>query len=105
MGLEEAGVDIILVGGLAAVIRGAPITTMDVDIVHDQWQEQSDIYFMATSFNWDGRQIFYQKSEIATGLQGKRGRNVTKGDERYHLREKAAHYMVLFRLEKHDIGL
>ncbi len=34
-GLLEAGVDFILVGGLAAVIQGAPFTTMDVDIVHN----------------------------------------------------------------------
>lgn len=35
-GLLAAGVDFILVGGLAAVIQGAPVTTMDVDIVHSQ---------------------------------------------------------------------
>jgi hypothetical protein len=35
-GLIEAGVDFILVGGLAAVVQGAPVTTMDVDIVHNQ---------------------------------------------------------------------
>jgi hypothetical protein len=38
-GLMEAGVDFILVGGLAAVIQGAPVTTMDVDIVHNQSPE------------------------------------------------------------------
>ena len=38
-GLLVAGVDFILVGGLAAVIQGAPITTMDVDIVHNQSPE------------------------------------------------------------------
>ena len=38
-GLAEAGVDFILVGGLAAVVQGAPITTMDVDIVHNQSPE------------------------------------------------------------------
>jgi predicted nucleotidyltransferase len=38
-GLLEAGVDFILVGGLAAVIQGAPVTTMDVDIVHNQSPE------------------------------------------------------------------
>ena len=35
-GLLAAGVDFILVGGLAAVIQGAPVATMDVDIVHSQ---------------------------------------------------------------------
>ena len=38
-GLIEAGVDFILVGGLAAVVQGAPVTTMDVDIVHSQSPE------------------------------------------------------------------
>lgn len=38
-GLLEAGVDFILVGGLAAVIQGAPVTTMDVDVVHSQSPE------------------------------------------------------------------
>jgi hypothetical protein len=35
-GLVRAGVEFILVGGLAAVVQGAPVTTMDVDIVHSQ---------------------------------------------------------------------
>ena len=38
-GLVEADIQFILVGGLAAVIQGAPITTMDVDIVHRQSPE------------------------------------------------------------------
>ncbi|MBW2030916.1 MAG: hypothetical protein JRJ31_17785 [Deltaproteobacteria bacterium] len=38
-GLLDAGVDFILVGGLAAVIQGAPVTTIDVDIVHSQSPE------------------------------------------------------------------
>jgi predicted nucleotidyltransferase len=38
-GLLKAKVDFILVGGLAAVIQGAPVTTMDVDIVHRQTPE------------------------------------------------------------------
>mgnify|MGYP006306689815 CR=1 FL=1 len=38
-GLLEAQVDFVLVGGLAAVIQGAPITTIDVDIVHSQSPE------------------------------------------------------------------
>ena len=40
-GLIEAGVDFILVGGLAAVVQGAPVTTMDVDIVHNQSPENT----------------------------------------------------------------
>jgi len=38
-GLLRARVDFILVGGLAAVIQGAPVTTMDVDVVHSQSPE------------------------------------------------------------------
>jgi len=38
-GLIKADVKFILVGGLAAVIQGAPVTTMDVDIVHDRSPE------------------------------------------------------------------
>lgn len=41
-GLLAAGVDFILVGGLAAVIQGAPVTTMDVDIVHSQAPQNID---------------------------------------------------------------
>jgi len=33
-GLVKADVQFIIVGGLAAVIQGAPVTTMDVDIVY-----------------------------------------------------------------------
>jgi hypothetical protein len=32
--LHEAGVEFILVGGLAAVLNGAPVNTFDVDVVH-----------------------------------------------------------------------
>jgi len=39
VGLLEAKVDFILVGCLAAVIQGAPVTTMHVDIVHSQSPE------------------------------------------------------------------
>lgn len=38
-GLAQAGVEFILVGGLAAVVQGAPVTTMDVDIVHERSSE------------------------------------------------------------------
>ena len=37
--LLDAGVTFILVGGLAAVVQGAPITTLDVDIVPDRSSE------------------------------------------------------------------
>lgn len=38
-GLLKAEVEFILVGGLAAVVQGAPVTTMDVDIVHNRSSE------------------------------------------------------------------
>jgi hypothetical protein len=38
-GLLDAGVKFILVGGLAAVVQGAPVTTIDVDILHERSAE------------------------------------------------------------------
>ena len=38
-GLAQAGIEFVLVGGLAAVIQGVPVTTMDMDIVHHQTEE------------------------------------------------------------------
>ncbi len=32
--LREGGVEFLVVGGLAAVLDGAPINTFDVDVVH-----------------------------------------------------------------------
>ena len=37
--LRNAGVDFVLVGGLAAVVNGAPINTFDVDVVHQRTPE------------------------------------------------------------------
>lgn len=37
--LCDAGVEFIIVGGAAAVIQGAPITTLDLDIVHRRTPE------------------------------------------------------------------
>ncbi len=38
-GLSEAAIEFIVVGGLAAVAQGAPVTTFDLDIVHHQTDE------------------------------------------------------------------
>lgn len=38
-GLIKAEINFILVGGLAAVVQGTPVTTMDVDIVHQRSSE------------------------------------------------------------------
>lgn len=40
--LLEADVEFVLVGGLAAVVQGAPITTFDLDIVHRRTEENVD---------------------------------------------------------------
>jgi len=40
--LHEANIEFILVGGTAAVLLGAPVTTEDVDIVHRQTPENLD---------------------------------------------------------------
>ena len=40
-GLSEAGIEFIIVGGLAAVAQGAPVTTFDLDIVHRQTDENT----------------------------------------------------------------
>jgi predicted nucleotidyltransferase len=37
--LTEAGVEFIVVGGLAAVLNGAPVNTFDLDIVHSRSEE------------------------------------------------------------------
>ena len=51
-GLLAAEVRFILVGGLAAVIQGAPVTTMDVDIVHDRSEENvSRLFRFLTSID------------------------------------------------------
>jgi predicted nucleotidyltransferase len=34
--LQEGGVEFILVGGLAAVLHGAPVDTFDIDVVHSR---------------------------------------------------------------------
>jgi hypothetical protein len=34
--LHDGGVELVLVGGLAAVLNGAPVDTFDVDVVHSR---------------------------------------------------------------------
>ena len=40
--LLAARVEVVLVGGLAAVVQGAPLTTFDVDVVHRRTEENVD---------------------------------------------------------------
>ena len=37
--LQSYNIDFILVGGMAAVLHGAPVTTQDLDLVHKRSQE------------------------------------------------------------------
>lgn len=48
--LAASGVEFVLVGGLAAVAQGAPLTTQDVDIVHRRTAENVEnlLGFLAT---------------------------------------------------------
>lgn len=40
--LSDAGVEFIIVGGVAGILQGAPLTTTDLDIVHRQTPENID---------------------------------------------------------------
>jgi len=40
--LIDAKIEFVVVGGIAAVLHGAPITTADVDIVHERTEENVD---------------------------------------------------------------
>ena len=54
-GLSEAGIEYIIVGGLAAVAQGAPVTTFDLDIVHRQTKE--NIRKLLTFLKWIGARL------------------------------------------------
>lgn len=70
--LLKADVRFILVGGLAVVVQGAPVTTMDVNIVHEQspgniaklhaFLESVDAFYRRP----DDRMIRPQKSDLST---------------------------------------
>jgi predicted nucleotidyltransferase len=40
--LHDAGIEFLVVGGLAAVLNGAPVNTFDVDVVHRRTPENVD---------------------------------------------------------------
>ena len=52
--LREGGVNFVIVGGTAAVLHGAPLTTEDVDIVHERTPENVD-RLLAVLATLDGR--------------------------------------------------
>ena len=52
--LAASGAEFVLVGGLAAVAQGAPLTTQDVDVVHRRTPENVDL-LMAFVADLNGR--------------------------------------------------
>ena len=72
-GLCESGIDFVLVGGLAAVIQGSPITTMDVDIVHKRTPENIDrlmvfLKSMGTVYRRPDDKVFEPVSSDLAGM-------------------------------------
>ena len=71
--LSDAGIDFILVGGLAAIIQGAPVVTRDVDVVFSRasenltrilrWLERSDAIFRIQP----DRKLRPNQSHVAAG--------------------------------------
>jgi putative transposase len=51
----------------------------------------------------DGSKAFIEKVKLLLGFKAK-GRDIVKGEERYHLREEAAPYKALFDAERGDMG-
>lgn len=71
--LTDAGVEFILVGGAAALIHGAPITTQDIDIVHRR--DPSNVArLLATLAQLDASMLDLARRKLpptAAGLQGR----------------------------------
>jgi predicted nucleotidyltransferase len=58
--LADAGVDFVVVGGAAAVMLGAPVTTLDVDIMHRRETEN-----VAALLHWLGAHGAYHRFDLA----------------------------------------
>jgi len=52
--LHEAGVEFIVIGGAAAVLHGAPITTQDLDVVHGRSRAWEPGPALSNSFGFGG---------------------------------------------------
>ena len=61
-GLADAGVDFIVVGGAAAVLLGAPVMTLDVDILHQRKPEN-----VARLLQWLLAHKAYHRFDLADG--------------------------------------
>ncbi|RZB33499.1 MAG: hypothetical protein SRB1_01126 [Desulfobacteraceae bacterium Eth-SRB1] len=67
-GLIKADVNFILVGGLAAVVQGAPVTTMDVDIVYNRSSENiSKLFEFVKSIDAIYRRPYQIKARWTSG--------------------------------------
>lgn len=70
--LKAHGVDFIVVGGVCAVLHGAPIATFDLDVVHSRRPENIDRLLKAldslkaTSRSHPGRRIVPDRSHLAS---------------------------------------
>ena len=84
-GLSKARIEFILVGGIAAVVQGAPLTTFDLDIVHRQTDEniQKLMKFLeSVEIEFKGHNVQVLNLEAMVAL--KRGTEIPK--EQYQLR-------------------
>ena len=64
-GLKEADVEFVLVGGVAAVAQGAPVTTFDLDIVHRRTDVNVKklMRFLKSQFKKDNSKLKCYKQE------------------------------------------
>lgn len=74
--LTAAGVEFILVGGAAALIQGAPITTQDLDIVHRR-DPDNVARLLATLEQLDASMLDLARRKLPPTAEGLRGRGQT----------------------------
>jgi hypothetical protein len=71
--LHDHGVEFIVVGGVCAVLHGAPVTTFDLDVVHARTSSNVDRLLQAlgelgaTSRSHPGRQVAPGRSHLESG--------------------------------------
>jgi hypothetical protein len=71
--LHDHGVEFIVVGGVCAVLHGAPVTTFDLDVVHARTPENVDRLLKAlkdlgaTSRSHPGRKVVPGRSHLESG--------------------------------------
>jgi hypothetical protein len=70
--LLEARVELIVVGGAAAVLHGAPIATQDLDIVHRRTPENTQRFFRSPRKSAAGRARDKLVLPILLALRGRK---------------------------------